>query len=103
MVSVKKKVYTSKAGSISYTNSFFIANLHIMLIRNKIPQSDVNIFSHLTFLKILTCYAILTKNDAFNRLNVIKLVISRSILVEIDISLALFKKNFFCGHFDFFF
>ena len=40
-------------------------------------------------------FALLTKNDAFTRLNIIIFVFSRSILVEIDTSLALFQKNFF--------
>ena len=74
--------------------------------KNKIAQGNVNIFSHLTFF-ILTFYfvisAILFGNDASNWLNISKLVISMSILVEIDTPLALFQKNIFGGPFDFFF
>ena len=54
------------------------------------------------FFSILTFFATLTGNDASNRLNIIIFVISRSISVEIDTSLALFKKKI-GGHFDFFF
>ena len=46
--------------------------------------------------------AILFGKDASNRLNFIKFVISRSILVEIETSLALFPKNNFGGHLDFY-
>ena len=42
---------------------------------------------------------IFTGNDVFYRLNIIIFVVSRSISVEIDTSLALFKKKN-CGHFD---
>ena len=53
------------------------------------------------------CYfgisAILTGYDAFNRLNIIIFVISRSILVEFDTSLALFRKFYFWRPFWFFF
>ena len=56
----------------------------------KIAKGDGNIFSHLTFFSILTFFATLTGNDASNRLNIIIFVISRSISVEIDTSLALF-------------
>ena len=52
---------------------------------------------------ILTFFATLTENDTSNRLNIIIFVISRSISVEKDTSLALFKKTNFGGHFDFFF
>ena len=41
---------------------------------------------------ILTFFATLTGNDASNRLDIIIFVISRSISVEIDLSLVLFQK-----------
>ena len=46
--------------------------------------------------------AILFEKDASHRLNFTKFVISRSILVEIETSLALFPKNNFGSHLDFF-
>jgi len=70
--------------------------------KNKIAQGDVNIFSHLTFKKKITFFATLIGNDASNRLNISTFVGSRLISVEIGTSLALFKKNIFSGHFDFF-
>ena len=71
---------------------------------NKIAQGDVNIFikSIDMFFSILIFFATLTGSDASNRLNIIIYAISRSILVEIDTSLALFQKNIFGGHFEFF-
>ena len=63
--------------------------------QNEIAQGHVNIFCHLTFFSILTMFATLTGNDASNRLNIIIFVISRSISVEIDTSLALFQKFYF--------
>ena len=51
----------------------------------------------------MTIFDTLTKNDASNRLNIIIIVIIRSISIEIDTSLALFQKLFFIGHIDFFF
>ena len=62
---------------------------------NKIAQGDVNIFSQLTFFFIFDIFVFLTGNDASNRLNIIIFVISRSLLVEIDTSLALFQKFYF--------
>ena len=47
--------------------------------------------------------AILTGNDAFNRLIIIIFVISRSIVVEFDTSLFLFRKFYFWRPFWFFF
>ena len=55
------------------------------------------------FFSILTFFATLTGNDAPNRLNIIIFVISRSISVEIDTSLALFQKFYFWRPFWFFF
>ena len=71
--------------------------------KNKIAQGDVNIFRHLTFFFNFDIFDTLTGNDTSNRLKMIIFVISRSISVEIDTSLALFKNIFFGGHFDFFF
>ena len=55
------------------------------------------------FFSILTFFATLTGNDAPNRLNIIIFVISRSISVEIDTSLALFQKFCFWRPFWIFF
>merc|ERR1712240_855394 len=60
---------------------------------NKIAQGDVNIFSHLTILKIVYAFFIdFTQNFSSNRLNIIKFVIYGSELVEIDTLLARFRK-----------
>ena len=52
------------------------------------------------FFSILTFFYTLTGNGTSNRLNIIIFMISRSISVEIDTSLALFQKYFFGGHFE---
>ena len=71
--------------------------------KNKIAQGDVNIFSQLTFFFNFDIFATLTGIDASNRLDIIIFVIRRSISVEIDTSLALFRKKIFGGHFMIFF
>ena len=61
--------------------------------KNKIAQGDVNIFSHLTILKIVYAFFIdFTQNFSSNRLNIIKFVIYGSELVEINTLLARFRK-----------
>merc|ERR1712115_592931 len=66
-------------------------------------QGDVNIFSHLTiFSFFLHFLAFFSGNDASNRLNIIIFVISRSISVVIDTSLALFQKIFLAAILIFF-
>ena len=62
---------------------------------------SIDLLFFCVFFSILTCFATLTGNDASNRLNIIIFVISRSILVGIDTSLALLP--FFCVHFELFF
>ena len=66
-------------------------------ILNKITQGDVNIFSHFTsYLDISAIFFV------SNWLNIIKFVISRSILVKLDTSIALFKKTFSSAILNFF-
>ena len=85
---------------VTITTRYFLNYLDNIIFRT---QDDVNIFNHLTCFSMSTFFATLTGNDASNRLNIIKFVISRSISVEIDTSLALFQKNIFCGPFVLFF
>ena len=66
-------------------------------ILNKITQGDLNIFSHFTFYLDISAIFFVS-----NWLNIIKFVISRSILVEIDTSLALFPNHYFGVHLVFF-
>ena len=72
------------------------------LEKNKIAQGNVKIFSHLTLFS-MTFFAPLTRNNATNRLNIIIFIISRSISVVKDTSLAFFKKNCFWRPFWIFF
>ena len=64
------------------------------------------IFFHSQSFSSKFCYfdisAILTGNDASNRLNISKFVISRSISIKIDTSFALFQIFVIGRHFGFF-
>ena len=65
----------------------------VFKLKNNIAQGDVNIFSHLTILKIVYAFFIdFTQNFSSNRLNIIKFVIYGSELVEINTLLARFRK-----------